>query len=62
MGRRHSIDGRFQAAGTPTYLATPEEGVRLVKAFLRITSLERRKAVLRYVEDIARIDEAERAR
>jgi hypothetical protein len=38
----------------------PEEGHRLVKAFLRISSPERRQAVLKYVTDIARADEAER--
>ena len=38
-----------------------EEGNRLVKAFLRIGSPERRKVVLKYVTDMARMDEVERA-
>jgi hypothetical protein len=39
----------------------PEEGLRLVKAFLRINSPGRRQAVLKYVTDMARVDEAERS-
>ena len=37
-----------------------QEGLRLVKAFLSMGSPERRQAVLRYVEEMAKMDEAER--
>jgi hypothetical protein len=36
-----------------------KEGFRLVRAFLSIRSAGRRRAVLEYVEDQARMDEAE---
>jgi hypothetical protein len=39
----------------------PGEGHRLVKAFLRISSPGRRHAVLKYVADMAGVDEAERS-
>jgi hypothetical protein len=46
-----------EPTGAPVH---PEEGHRLVKAFLKITSPGRRMAVLKYVADMARVDEAER--
>jgi hypothetical protein len=49
-----------QTTGPTAYSVSPEEGHRLVKAFLRISSPARRQAVLKYVTDIARVDEAER--
>jgi hypothetical protein len=63
MSRRPSIDpvAEFvQITGPAPYSASPEEGLRLVKAFLSISSLKRRQAVLKYVADLVRIDEAER--
>jgi hypothetical protein len=39
----------------------PEEGLRVMKAFLRISSPKRRQAVIKYVMDMARVDEAERS-
>ena len=64
MSRRPSIDGPADDIATfdrPTaYSVSPEEGLRLVKAFLRISSPERRQAVLKYVADMATLDEAER--
>jgi hypothetical protein len=66
MSRRPSIDGPADdiatADGPTAYSVSPEEGLRLVKAFLSIGSLERRQAVLKYVADMARMDEAERTR
>jgi len=62
MSRRPSIDGPaddFVQTTGPTAVS-PEEGLRLVKAFLSISSPERRQAVLKYVADMARMDEAER--
>ena len=50
----------FRTAEPTTYSGHPEEGRRLVRAFLKIESPERRQAVLQYVEEMARIDEAER--
>jgi hypothetical protein len=41
-------------------LATPQEGMLLVKAFLRIRSPERRQAVIKYVSDVAKLDDSER--
>jgi hypothetical protein len=38
-----------------------EDGFRLVKAFLRISSPERREAAIKYVADMAVMDEAQRA-
>jgi hypothetical protein len=49
-----------QTTGPTDHLMSPEEGFRLVRAFLRITSPERRQAVLKYLEDVSRVDEAER--
>jgi hypothetical protein len=46
---------------TADFLVHPEEGHRLVKAFLRISSPGRRHAVLKYVADMASVDEAERS-
>jgi hypothetical protein len=46
-----------EPTGAPVH---PEEGHRLVKAFLRISSPGRRQAVLKYVTDMARVDEADR--
>ena len=46
-----------ETTGAPVH---PEEGHRLVTAFLRISSPGRRQAVLKYVTDMARVDEAER--
>lgn len=34
--------------------ASPDEGLRLVRAFLRIENLERRRAAVSFVEDLAR--------
>jgi hypothetical protein len=42
------------------YSVSPEEGLRLVKAFLGISSPERRLTVLEYVADMAKMDAAER--
>ena len=39
----------------------PPEGVRLVQAFVRITTPDLRDAVLRLVEDLARIDQVGRS-
>ena len=47
-----------EPTGAPVH---PEEGHRLVKAFLRIGSPGRRQAVLKYVTDMARVDEADTA-
>jgi hypothetical protein len=41
-------------------LATPQEGMLLVKTFLRIRSPERRQAVIKYAADVANLDESER--
>jgi hypothetical protein len=62
MSQRPSIDGPdfVQTTGPTAYPVPPEEGLRLVKAFLSISSPERRHAVLKYVADMARVDEAER--
>jgi hypothetical protein len=64
MSRRPSIDGPADdiatADGPTAYSLSPEEGLRLVKAFLGISRPERRQAVLKYVADMARVDEAER--
>ena len=73
MSRKPSIDGpaddfatadllrRFvQTTGPTGHLVFPEEGFRLVRAFLRISSPVRRQAVLKYVSDMAVMDEAER--
>jgi hypothetical protein len=49
-----------QTTGPTAYSVSPKEGLRLVKAFLRISSPERRQAVLKYVADMATLDEAER--
>jgi|SRR5271165_6957738 len=40
--------------------ALPEEGVRLVRTFLDIRSPRLRNAVVKFVADLARIDEAEK--
>ncbi len=50
----------FRTRGPITPPAHPEEGWRLVRTFLTIRSPDRRKAVLKYVADMARTDEAER--
>ncbi len=73
MSRRPAIDGAaddfattdllrrsVQTTGPIGHLVSPEEGFRLVKAFLRISSPERRQAALKYVADMTRMDEAER--
>jgi hypothetical protein len=46
---------------TGDFLVHPEEGHRLVKAFLRISSPGRRQGVLKYVADLAVVDEAEKS-
>ena len=46
---------------TATNLPRPEEGLRLIRAFLRIRSRERRGAVLDYAMREARMDEADSA-
>jgi hypothetical protein len=71
MSRKPSISGpaddfatvdllRRKTTGPTAYSVSPKEGLRLVKAFLRISSPERRQAVLKYVADMATLDEAER--
>ncbi len=50
----------FRITEPATQLVHSEDGFRLVKAFLRIRSAERRQTVLKHVNEMARIDEAER--
>ena len=38
----------------------PEEGARLVRTFLKIKSPTLRRAVVKFVDDLARMDEAEK--
>jgi hypothetical protein len=52
----------FQIGDPAAQLVHSEDGFRLVKAFLRIESAERRQAVLKHATEMARIDEAERTR
>jgi hypothetical protein len=68
MSRGHSIDDPaedfatadlLRRTGPTAYSVAPEEGLRLVKAFLSISSPERRQAVLKYVADMAKMHEAE---
>jgi len=40
--------------------ARPDEGARLVRTFLRIANPTRREAVIKFVEDMAKKDEADR--
>jgi hypothetical protein len=49
----------FRTTEPITPPARPEEGWRLVRTFLSIRSPKRREAVLKYVVDVARTDEAE---
>ena len=67
MSRRPSSDGPshdfttadlLRRTGPTAYLVSPEEGFRLVNDFLNIGSPERRQAVLKYVADMAKMDEA----
>jgi hypothetical protein len=52
-------DGTLHSA-EPSRAADPEEGRRLVHAFLRIASQTRREGVIKMVKDLAREDEVER--
>jgi hypothetical protein len=54
-------DGALQSA-EPSRPADPEEGRRLVRAFLRIASQTRRDGIIKMVDDLARKDEVERRR
>jgi hypothetical protein len=54
-----AADGTLHSA-EPSRPADPEEGRRLVHAFLRIASRTRREGVIKMVEDLAREDEFER--
>src|SRR5271165_3130421 len=56
LGQR-ALDRKTEPA---TYLPPPEEGLSLMRAFLRIRSRERRRAVLDYAMREARMDEADR--
>jgi hypothetical protein len=51
-------DGALHSSG-PSRPADPEEGRRLVRAFLRIASQTRREGVITMVEDLTRGDESE---
>ena len=48
-----AMDGKIQAS-------PPEEGCRLVRAFLRIESPEHRISAIEFVESLASVDEAGR--
>jgi len=48
-----------RSATDPKSAPDTEEGFRLVRAFISIRSPERRQTVLRYVADLAKMDEAE---
>ena len=50
----------FQISDPAAQLVHSEDGFRLVKAFLRIRSAERRQTLLNHVTEMAIIDEAER--
>ena len=50
----------FEETEPRNSVAPPEEGWRLVRAFLTIKSPKRREAILKYVADMARMDETER--
>ena len=51
-------DSSARPADEADLLPGPQEGARLVRAFLSIRSPKRRQAVLEYVADQARIDKA----
>jgi hypothetical protein len=60
-GANADFSGRvFEATEPRNSLARPEEGWRLVRAFLTIKSPKRREAILKYVADMATMDETER--
>jgi hypothetical protein len=55
-------DGALRIKAEPSRPADPEEGRRLVRAFLRIASRTQRDRVITMAEDLARQDEVERSR
>jgi hypothetical protein len=44
----------------PTTSPNPEEGLRLVRAFLRLKNPTLREAVIHFVEDLAGVDQTEK--
>ncbi len=55
--RKLSAVRAARTADQPDLLPSREEGTRLVRAFIRIRSPERRQSVLEYVMGQARMDE-----
>jgi hypothetical protein len=47
--------------GEPASRAKPEEGLRLVHAFLKISSPRLREALIKFVEDLAKLEEAKKS-
>lgn len=45
----------------PALRAEPEEGLRLMQAFLKIRSPGLREAVIKFVADLAKVDEAKKS-
>ncbi len=39
-----------------TFLAASDEGLRLIRAFVKIQDHDRRKAVLQFVQDLSKLD------
>ena len=49
----------FSQAAEPAFsLPDPEEGLRLMRAFLRIRDAARRQTIVEFVANMARLDEA----
>jgi hypothetical protein len=49
-------DSRVTRTGEPASRPEPEEGSRLIHAFLKIGSPSLREAVIKFVEDLAKLD------
>ena len=47
--------------GEPTSRPKPEEGLRLIHAFLKISSPRLREALIKFVEDLAKLEEAKKS-
>ena len=54
-------DSQVTWTGEPTSRPKPEEGLRLIHAFLKISSPRLREALIKFVEDLAKLEEVEKS-
>ena len=54
-------DSKKSWSSEPRSSPEPEEGRRLIRAFLKISSPDLREAVIKFVADLAKLDEAKRS-